>query len=184
MGLDNGSYKGSVRGIKGFSVIEALDKLKSHFTKFGGHAGAGGFSLNHDDTRKFSEDFNQVCKELLKDIPLVPEVRADTSISLAEVDEVLFEQVSSLQPFGLGNPGVNLLIKKIRVKDLTCLKNAHLKMTLTDGSRYLTAFLWQTTNHPALFPGAEVNIVGKPEINEFRGNRSVQFNLAAVEKFI
>ncbi len=44
MGFENGMYKGSVRGIKGLSVVGLRSSLSSHLETYGGHEGAGGFS--------------------------------------------------------------------------------------------------------------------------------------------
>ncbi|NBO80066.1 MAG: single-stranded-DNA-specific exonuclease RecJ, partial [Actinobacteria bacterium] len=69
MGTDTpGIFKGSVRGIKGFSVIEALGACSEHLTKFGGHDGAGGFSVKEENLEKFKAAFVGECKKRLEKI--------------------------------------------------------------------------------------------------------------------
>ncbi len=181
MGKDQGIFKGSVRGIPGFSVIGALTELSSFFNKFGGHTGAGGFALKENNPEELSTAFNEICKKLLENVELIPSVKADALVKFDELDLKLCEELKSLAPFGMANPGAQLMLKNIRVRDVTLLKNNHLKISFTDGKKYLTGFLWQTARHPALFPGAEVDLVCKPEVNEFNGNLSVQLNIQACQ---
>lgn len=181
MGVDKGSYKGSVRGIPGFSVVEALEKLGDYFIKFGGHKGAGGFTLKSDNILEFEEAFNSVCKELLKDVELIPFVTADTSVGFEELDEILCNDFKKLSPFGVGNPSSQLLIKEVHVREVRLLKGSHLKVTFSDGKRYIDGLMWNTVRHPALFAGANVNIVCKPEVNYFAGNSKIQLILQAIE---
>lgn len=181
MGKDQGKLKGSVRGIPGFSVVAALSELSPFFDKFGGHDGAGGFTLKTNNPEELATAFNEVCQKNLANIELVPSVKADTVIELSELDLKLCEDLKTLAPFGMGNPGAQIMIQNLYVRDLTLLKNNHLKITVTDGKKYLTGFLWQTARHPALFPGAKVDIACKPEVNEFNGNLSVQLNIQACQ---
>ncbi len=181
MGKDQGKLKGSVRGIPGFSVVGALAELSSFFDKFGGHTGAGGFTLKENNPEELAIAFDQVCKKNLETVELVPSIKADTIVDFSELDLKLCEDLKSLAPFGMANPGAQLMIQNLRVRDISLLKNNHLKVTLTDGKKYLTGFLWQTARHPALFPGAAVEIVCKPEVNEFNGNLSVQLNIQACQ---
>jgi single-stranded-DNA-specific exonuclease len=59
MGMDSeGIWKGSVRGIKGFSVVDTLASLKQHLIKFGGHEGAGGFSVKEENLEAFRAAFD------------------------------------------------------------------------------------------------------------------------------
>lgn len=180
MGKDGDKFKGSVRGIPGFSVVIALEKLSDYFTKFGGHTGAGGFTLKNNNPEELRQAFKQVCKELLAGVSLVPTALADTEVTLAELDTELCKQIKQLGPFGVGNPAPQILIKHLKVRDVKVLKCKHLKVTFTDGSRYLSGLFWHTVRHPALFQGSVVNIIGKPDINNYNGVESVQLNLQAV----
>ena len=182
MGRDGDFYKGSVRGIKGFSVVEALEELSEYFSKYGGHAGAGGFTLKADNPEDLQKDFNLVCEKLLTNVELVPAATADTEAAFAELDENICDEIKNLAPFGIGNPKPQLLVKNVKVRDVRVLKAAHLKVTLTDQGQYLDGLMWNSVRHPALVPGGTVNLICKPEINTYQGNRNVQLNIQAVEK--
>ena len=182
LGLDaDGIYKGSVRGIKGFSVIGALAKVSKHLVKYGGHEGAGGFSVEHKRIEEFTIAFNLECKRQLKDLETEPYAEADTEVGLHDLSLDLVKELDAFSPFGMGNPGPLLFAKDLRVLDIKILKDTHLKTTLTDGQRYISAFLWRHKNHPALKSGSMVNVAFKPDINTFNGTIEIQANLQAIE---
>lgn len=184
MGMDQGLYKGSVRGIKGFSVIDALSQLSNYFKKFGGHTGAGGFTLKADtDLEEFRAAFQKTCQKLFEEhqVDLVPTAICDTTSDFMEVDLDLCEELKTLAPFGIGNPAPVILLENLKVKDLKVLKNAHLKVTFTNGNSYLQGLYWNTVRHEALIPGQSVNVACKLEVNEFNCQKSVQLIIQAVE---
>lgn len=183
LGMDSpGIFKGSVRGIKGFSVVEALASVSDHLIKFGGHSGAGGLSVEERNLANFSLAFEKECEKRLAGLELDPYVEADTEVTLEDVDIELVTELAKFAPYGMGNPNPVLFIKNLRVTDLKVLKDAHLKATLSDGKRYISGLFWRQTSHPDLVPGRSVNIAFRPDTNSFRGAVELQANIQAVEK--
>ncbi|MCB0337286.1 MAG: single-stranded-DNA-specific exonuclease RecJ, partial [Bdellovibrionales bacterium] len=150
LGQENGIYKGSVRGIKDFSVVEALTDLGDILLKFGGHAGAGGFSIAPENLATFKQRFNETCMKRLEKVSLEPLSTADTTASLAEIDIRLVEDFKNFAPFGIGNAAPQLLVEDLKVQSVQVLKNAHLKVQFSDGKVSMPALMWRTTTHPAL----------------------------------
>lgn len=182
MGMDSaGIWKGSVRGIRGFSVIEALASVKDHLIKFGGHEGAGGFSVSEDNVLAFKAAFVAECAKRLEKIEREPFVDVDTEANLEECTPLLVKQLEGLAPFGMGNPAPVVLLKGLTVKESRVLKDAHLKVLLSDGKRFITGLMWRQTSHPALQVGNKVMIACKPDINNYGGNQELQATLLAVE---
>ncbi len=182
MGMDkDGVFKGSVRGIPGFSVIGALSEVGSTLLKFGGHDGAGGLSVAADRIEEFAEAFQAACQISLSKINTEPYVLADTEVGLADIKLPVVKELQSFEPFGVGNASPQLLVRNVEVKEITLLKDLHIKAQFSDGQRSLAGFLWRQNSHPALNIGAKVNLVFKPDINTYKGNSSIQANLQAVE---
>ena len=182
MGMDSsGIWKGSVRGIRGFSVVEALAAVKDHLIKFGGHEGAGGFSVHEDSVLAFKEAFIAECAKRLEKIEKEPFVDVDTEANLEECTPLLVKQLEGLAPFGMGNPAPVVLLRGLTVKDSRVLKDAHLKVLLSDGKRFITGLMWRQTSHPALQVGNKVMVACKPDINNYGGNQELQATLLAVE---
>lgn len=178
---DDGIYKGSVRGIKGFSVIEALNSVGDLLVKFGGHEGAGGFSIEKDKIPKFVEAFQAECKKRLADIPTEPFADADTKAGILEIDIPLINELQNFAPFGVGNPGPLIMLENLRVTEVKILKDAHLKATLSDSGRYIAGLMWHATEHPELRPGAKVNVACRLDLNTYNGVTEIQAHLQAVE---
>jgi single-stranded-DNA-specific exonuclease len=183
MGMDSeGIWKGSVRGIKGFSVVEALGAVKQYLIKFGGHEGAGGFSVTAENLQAFREAFNAECKRRLEKIETVPYVDADAEATLEECTVPLVRELANLAPFGMGNPTPIVLVRNLIVKEVRVLKDAHLKVLLSDGKRFITGLMWRQTYHPALEVGKRVQIACKPDVNTFNGSLELQATIQAVEE--
>ena len=182
MGLDtDGVYKGSVRGIRGFNVVEALGGISGCLLKYGGHEGAGGFSVEESRLEEFRDAFDRECSRRLQDIDTEPFSEADAEAELLDISPELVREFESFSPFGMGNPGPLILIKDLQVKDVRVLKDTHLKTVLTDGRNQINGLMWRQNFHPALFPGARVCIACKPDLGTFNGLSELQLNLQAVE---
>jgi len=181
LGQENGVYKGSVRGIKGFSVVEVLEKLSSLLEKHGGHAGAGGFSLKPENLEEFKLAFEKECAERIADLELSPLAEADTEASLSELTPQIISELKCFEPLGMGNPGPLVLFDNLKVQDIRLIKDAHLKLRLTDGKSTITAMMWRTTSHPNLEVMRKIRVVGKPGINEYQGKVEPQIIVQAIE---
>jgi single-stranded-DNA-specific exonuclease len=183
MGMDTpGVWKGSVRGIKGFSVVETLAAVSQHLIKFGGHEGAGGFSVAEEKLQDFKAAFIEECKKRLAKIETTPFVDADTEATLDEFTVPLVKELSNLAPFGVGNPAPVVVFKNLLVKEVKVLKDAHMKVLFSDGKRFVTGVMWRQKEHPALRPNTYVDIACKPDISTFNGTTELQAVLQAVEE--
>ncbi len=182
MGMDTeGIFKGSVRGIKGFSVIDALSEVSQYLIKFGGHTGAGGFAVKESDLLNFKKAWNEVCERRLKDLEIEPYIDADTDADLSEISVPLVGEFKNMAPFGIGNPNPHVLVRNLRVVDVRDIKGAHLKATFSDGKRFIQGVMWRQPSHPALVPNNYVDIVFRPEVSTYGGTTELQANLQAVE---
>lgn len=177
---EEGIFKGSVRGISGFNVIEALTSIKDILIKFGGHEGAGGLSIQEANLPLLRKQFHQYCSTLLDVRELAPVAKADTEVKLHELSIDLISELQSLSPFGIGNPAPQLLTDNLEVIDLKVIKNAHTKVLFSDGKHFVSGMLWRTNSHPEIYKGNKVNIVFKPEASTFNGITEVLANIQAV----
>lgn len=183
MGVDSdGMLKGSVRGIKGFSVVEALASVGNTLTKFGGHDGAGGLTVSPENLECFIKEFKEECSKRLESIETSPYTEADTVVGLEELNADLVQELGLFSPFGMGNPAPILFSKKLNVVEVKVLKNTHIKTKFTDGKRYLSGLLWRLNRHPALEPGACVNVAYRLDTNSYGGFMELQANIQAIEK--
>lgn len=182
MGMDSeGVFKGSVRGIKNFSVVETLAAVGEYLLKFGGHDGAGGFSVKKENLEKFKDAFIQECTHRLEKIETTPFADADTEVILSEITIPMINQLKGLAPFGTGNPAPTVLLRKMRVVEVRDIKATHLKALLSDGKRYISAVMWRQAHHPDLFINNTVDVVFRPEVTTWGGSTELQANVQAIE---
>ena len=182
MGCDEeGIFKGSVRGIKNFDVVAALQAVSHTLIKFGGHTAAGGLSLKEENLDQFLNAFEVECANQLSKIDTSPIVDADTDISLSEFDINLIKDIKRFAPFGIGNASPIVVSRNLKVLDVRELKAQHIKATLTDGKCYVSALAWRMAGHPLIKKNNTVTIAYKPELNSFGGSTELVANVQAVE---
>ncbi len=176
IGVENGVGVGSGRSIKGFHLLDALTTVGDLFQRFGGHAQAAGFALETGQIPDLARRFEEHARGVLKPGDLEPVQRVDAELDLADVDWPLLEDITRLEPFGMGNPtpvfgarGVRLLAPP-RV-----LQEKHLKVRVGEGARMLDALGWNwATRAPLLTAGQKVDLAFTVEQNNYQDMARLQ----------
>ena len=140
-----GRLKGSCRSDGSISVVELFANSGSAFLEYGGHNAAGGFSVSHESVHTLYEDLARSAEKLWR-APASGEVEsnadpvrsdasngADARVSLSEVTPILFAGVSSLAPFGIGNPKPVFLISDATISSVRKFgrSNNHIELILS-----------------------------------------------------
>jgi single-stranded-DNA-specific exonuclease len=129
-------WKGSGRSVPSFDLHAALAACAGHLERFGGHRAAAGLSIRPDAVDALAEAFGAYADEHLadKDLRLVTPIDAIVPGSALTLD--LCAELRRLAPFGLGNPGINLLVAGCELSDLATVgEGKHLRFRVTDGGR-------------------------------------------------
>ena len=95
----------SARSIDGLSLYETLGDCADLLTKYGGHAMAAGLTLPVDNLPEFQRRFEQLCAEKIRPEDYIPKLAIDGTIKLNQLSFQLIEELSELEPHGVGNPG-------------------------------------------------------------------------------
>ena len=100
----DGVCKGSARSIPGFDVTAAMTEVGHLFTKFGGHAAAGGFTFPEASESALREQLGQVAENIKRAKPDLwqSRVRFDCEIPLHMATLDLAKELDVLKPFGHG----------------------------------------------------------------------------------
>ena len=140
---ENGEAYGSGRSISAFHLLDALESCRDMFTRFGGHAHAVGFSLPCDRVPALRAALDTYARARLTTDDFIPVLRFDGNITLAEVTDQLYEAVTKLEPYGMGNPepvfaapGVKVMFPPQILKE----KHIRLKIGQPNGSKYVKTF--------------------------------------------
>ena len=95
----------------------------------------------------------------------------------------IIDELNQLQPTGYGNPNPVLMARGLHVQEArrVGVGGAHLKLTLLDGANVRGGIGFQQGD--LADRGYErVDVLFSPEVNEFRGQRTVQLNVAAMKQ--
>ncbi len=176
----DGLLKGSGRSIQGLHMRDALERLDTLYPgmmlKFGGHAMAAGLSLEASRFEEFQQRFGDLVTEWLDPALLQGEVVSDGPLSPAEMTLEVAEMLRDAGPWGQMFPEP-LFDGRFRLLQQRIVGERHLKVMVepVGGGPLLDgiAFNVDTTIWPD--NGVrEVSLAYKLDVNEFRGNRSVQ----------
>ncbi|HSX57797.1 MAG TPA: single-stranded-DNA-specific exonuclease RecJ [Candidatus Saccharimonadales bacterium] len=135
-------FKGSARSISGFNITNALNTQKKLLESHGGHPMAAGFSIQEENIPTFRKNLVEIAEKELKEEDLVPILKIDIEISLAQINPGLEEILKEFEPFGVGNPEAVFLTKNLEVREVKLMgaEAQHLKMILSDqNGKTLTA---------------------------------------------
>lgn len=173
--------KGSGRSIETYSMFEEMSKCKELYTKYGGHPMAAGVSMPEEHVELFRKRLNELCTLTEQDLTEV--IHIDMALPFSYVSERLTEELSLLEPFGKGNTKPVFAARNVRVLESRVLgKNQNvLRMKLMDESgTALEGIYFHNCMQEVLRDLQDkktIHILYYPEINEFRGRRSLQLRI-------
>ena len=179
--LNGDTGKGSCRSYGGFNLFEALSACSQHLTGFGGHALAAGLSISRDKL----EDFRAALAEYYKrnKPAALPEVQCDLLINdpeLLDIDSV--RSLDLLEPYGNGNPKPVMCMSGALLESASAVGGGrHLRIRAAlGGAHFEGIFFSHTAEELGIHEGELVDVAFCPQINEFRGNVSVQLLVSAL----
>lgn len=168
--------KGSGRSIEAYNMFEEISKVKSLLTKFGGHPMAAGLSLKEENLEAFRTALNK--EQNLTEDDLTPKIWVDVPMPVDYVTMNLIDEFEILEPFGKGNEKPIFADKNLKVIRANLIgKNKNvLKMQLQSSyGKIIEAIKFKAEAEDVPAIGSEIKILYYPDINEFRGMKSLQF---------
>ncbi len=116
--------KGSVRSIAGVDAAMIIQEAKDNgiLIEGGGHPMAGGFSLFEDKINEFAHFIARRVIEMLAAgenlLGEAKKIMADGIISINSIRPELFNEILTLEPFGIGNPKPYFIIDNVVVRNI------------------------------------------------------------------
>lgn len=173
-----GFIKGSARSIRGFHLHQALSECSEYLSQYGGHTMAAGMSLAIDHLRSFHEKLTQIASQLLTAEDYIRQTSIEEAIPIGDVSTELIDSLGLLAPFGMGNPTPLFQIVGARTYKLDWMGGQanHLKLHLQDDAKNkLEAIRFRCPElADQLTTGAETEVVGELQMNEWNGRRKPQ----------
>jgi single-stranded-DNA-specific exonuclease len=131
-----GEGRGSGRSIPGFDLLAALEACAEHLEGFGGHRAAAGLTIKAESVAAFQEAFAAHANAVLAPEDLRRTEKVDAMAGGVSLGLELAEELAQLAPFGMGNPGVRLLVPSARVTDVRAMgEGKHARFSLHSGSQ-------------------------------------------------
>ena len=171
----SGLLKGSGRSIPGLHLRDALDAVDRHhpglILKFGGHAAAAGLTLRREDLDRFTAAFEAVARASLSAADLERRIETDGELT---AQECTLENAEAMRAavWGQGFPAPAFQ-GEFTVQSQRLVGEKHLKLRLSGHGIGADAILFF---HDTPLP-ERIQAVYRPEVNEWNGRRSLQFNL-------
>ncbi len=172
--IEGGNARGSARAFGSFSVYKALDYCKEVLTRYGGHMGAGGFSLKTEDIPKLEQLLLKFAKENFNSMP-VPDIIADKLILPTEITVENIDDLKILQPFGEGNPQPVFAISKAELLQIMPLsKGVHTKLRLKYGGVIINALLFRHSPDDLFVKNGDlIDLMVTLETQVYNGNKNI-----------
>ena len=180
---DGKNGKGSARSIVGFdigSVILAAVQKKI-LIKGGGHKMAGGFSIKISNLKLFEEFVFRKFKSAKNLKSFEKNLYIDSQISPSALNIDFFKKINLLSPFGSGNPEPKFIIEDMKVVKSFIVGENHVKSILEgkDGSNLKSIAFNVINNQIGQYllskNNKTINLAGKLSLNEWRGEKNVEF---------
>jgi single-stranded-DNA-specific exonuclease len=180
LSIDGDVAHGSCRSIPGFDMLAALEACAPMLLRFGGHKQAAGLLLEAGRIKEFRQCINAHGDERLGPDDLRPRLWLDGSLAFSGITTRVAEELSTLAPFGPGNPRPVFQTSGVEIVDgPRKLKDRHLKVAFRQERRVFRAIAWNAAEREALLAEkrASVDLAFSLEENEFQGERYLEMRV-------
>jgi len=175
--------KGSARSINGFDIGSViLGAVQNELLiKGGGHKMAGGFTIDIKKIDAFKEFVFKKFKSININLENKKNYYFDMEIAPSALNIDFWEKINLLAPFGSGNSEPKFLIENLKVVNSKIVGEKHIKSVLIGSdSSTIKAISFNSvdtelSSYLLKKNSKSLNIVGKLSLNEWRGQKNVEF---------
>ncbi|MCX6753777.1 MAG: single-stranded-DNA-specific exonuclease RecJ [Candidatus Nomurabacteria bacterium] len=176
--------KGSCRSYGGVNLVEIMGALQENsITSFGGHKGAGGFAVAHEEVHfleerilKVFDDYESIEEEAIED-------GVEATIDMDDITNANYNVIAKLAPYGVGNPKPKFLFKDVpiyAVKEFGKEKN-HIELSFLNSKgkvvKAIAFFKTKESYNGKVEVGSRVNMVATFEKSTFGGRTELRLRI-------
>ena len=178
---ENGETRGSARSFGQVSVFDVLTAASDALDKFGGHPGAGGFTIKPGCENDFRQLIETYALQSYPDMPPA-ELRADAPVSAMELAVDNVGGLSVLEPFGMGNEKPLFYLDSASVTAVYPLSQGlHTKLRIKLGFAQADALIFRRSPESlGIKVGDVCDMIASPSVNEYNGNSSVSLMISDI----
>jgi len=171
---------GSCRSIPSFNMLAALESCAPMMLRFGGHKQAAGLQIESARIKEFRAAINDYGEAQLSPDDLRPRLWIDSPLEFGRITSQVAEELSTLAPFGPGNPKPVFRTSAVQIVDgPRKLKERHLKMSFRQDARTFRAIAWNAAERETDLAGrkGDVELAFSLEKNEFQGETFLELRV-------
>jgi len=180
--LDGDRGKASSRSYGGFNLFASLESLSHLLESYGGHELAAGFTIGRNEIDTFRTEVRKLAEEFVTSGQQKAALEIDCAVEPRLLNEENITALDQLEPCGAGCPKPVFFMDGLQVDQLSEVGGGkHLRLRLSrDGCSFGAIFFSTTALRSGIAQGDRVEVAFTPQINEYRGIRSVQMNLVDI----
>src|SRR6266571_4687785 len=179
--IDGDVAHGSCRSIPSFNMLAALESCGEVMSKFGGHKQAAGLTMEASRIRELRTRVNEYADRCLGPDDLRPRLWIDGSLTFRSINEQVVSELSTLAPFGAGNPCPIFRTSNVEIVDgPRRLKDRHLKMAFRQDGRIMRGIAWRASERESFVTEhrAAIDLAFSLENDTYNGERYLQLSVA------
>ena len=181
LSIDGGVAHGSCRSIPAFDMLAALESCPDVMLRFGGHKQAAGLTMEASRVRELRARVNDHADTRLAPDDLRPRLWIDGALPLRGINEQVAAELSTLAPFGAGNPCPVFQTGRVEIIDgPRRIKERHLKMAFRQDGRVMRGIAWRASDREAFVAEhrAAIDLAFSVEQDVWNGERFLQLSVA------
>ena len=186
---ENGLLKGTGRCIPGLDLHGMLSTCGELFERYGGHAGACGFSLPKENLEALRSRMDDLMRSILAERPdaLDEKLSIEKVLEPSEKTLEFANALKLLEPFGEANPKPLFAIGGADVYNVQYMgsEGQHVRFTAagSDGVEVSCVLFRRAADFADLLrSGAKLDVAGELGINEFNGHRKLQLTVKDIKR--
>ena len=179
--VDGDIAHGSCRSIPSFNMLAALESCGELMSKFGGHKQAAGLTMESSRIRDLRARVNEYADSRLEPDDLRPRLWIDGALAFRSINEQIVAELSTLAPFGAGNPCPIFRTSRVEIVDgPRLLKERHLKMAFRQDGRVMRGVAWRASERESFVTEhrAAIDLAFSLEQDTWNGERYLQLSVA------
>ena len=180
--LDGDHGKASSRSYGGFNLFTSLSCLSELLESYGGHELAAGFTIAREQIPAFREQICLLAEHYYSGDQPRTVLEADCCIRPELLTVANIDSLNALEPCGNGCPKPLFVMEQLYIERITPVGGGrHLRLRLRHGRYGFNAiFFSASAESAAICQGETVDVAFMAQVNEFRGERSVQMNVVDI----
>lgn len=177
--LDGEHGKASSRSHGGFNLFASLTALAPLLESYGGHELAAGFTITRSNIPEFRRQICALAAGFYQDDSPRTSLDIDCAIPAELLTIANIESLSVLEPCGNCCPKPVLMMKGLSIDRIAMVGGGrHMRLRLRSGRHSVNAIYFSANPETvSIQTGDVVDVAFTPQVNEFRGERSVQMNV-------